>query len=257
MTGQAPLPLVPGELRGYRQFLVLDDGLYPVVHWAAGRWGSGREQARCSTGADHAVPDRDCTCGLYGWYDPSGTSGAYGGAKAVVAASGRIVLGDRGFRAARARVEAVALPLPLRWQPRGAARARQMLASSYPGVRVYRSARAMVRDHPPHDVGELGIGPVDRSPLRFRRAAHALWVLFVLAGYGVLLLPRESVADTLATWWPLLVLGLLAWQAALVTLMVRSSPDGRTETRPPQTGGPGRAQGPGSAGDDGAGPRPD
>ncbi|HEU0101028.1 MAG TPA: hypothetical protein VFR07_01765 [Mycobacteriales bacterium] len=229
MTGPPPLPLVPGELRGYRQFLLLQDGLYPVVHWAAGRWEPGRQVARCSAGGDHDVPARDCACGFYGWYDPSGTTGSYGGATAVIAASGRIVLGDRGFRAGRARVEAVALPMLLRWQPRGAARARRLLAEVYPDVQVYRSPRAMLRHYPPDDVRGLGVGPVDRTPLRCRRAAHALWALFVLAGYGVLLLPRESVASAMATWWPLLVLGVLAWQAALVTLMVRSQPSGRLE----------------------------
>ncbi len=248
MTAGAPVPLVPGELRGYRQFLLLDDGLYPVVHWAAGPWEDGGQVAGCSAGADHDVPSRDCTCGLYGWYDPSGTAGSYGGAKAVVAVSGRVVLGDRGFRAARGRVEAVTLPLPLRWQPRGAAKARRMLAARYPGVRVYRSVRQMVREYPPHDVRALGIGPVDRTPLRCRRAAFALWGLFVLAGYGVLLLPRARVADVAAAWWPLLVLGVLAWQAALVTLVVRSQP---AERGPSQFTGPAPPTRAGSADDDG------
>lgn len=220
----APVPLVPGELRGYRQFLLLEDGLYPVVHWAAGRWEPGGQVAGCSAGGDHEAPHRDCTCGFYGWYDPSGTAGSYGGAKAVVAVSGRVVLGDRGFRAARGRIEAVTLPVGLRWHPAGAARARRMLAERYPGVPVFGSSRAMVRAHPPHDVRELGIGPLDRMPLRCRRAAYALWALFVLAGYGVLLLPREAVARTMTTWWPLMVLGVLGWQVALVTLMVRSQP---------------------------------
>lgn len=228
MTAGSAVPLVPGELRGYRQFLLLEDGLYPVVHWAAGPWADSAQVAQCSTGAGHDVPARDCTCGLYGWYDPSGTSGSYGGARAVIAASGRIVLGDRGFRAARARVQAVALPVPLRWQPRGAARAREMLAARYPDVQVFRSTRQMVRAFPPHDVRELGIGPVDRSPLHCRRAALALWGLFVLAGYGVLLLPRAVVGQVAATWWPLLVLAVLAWQAALITLVVRSQPQERS-----------------------------
>lgn len=255
MTAAEPVPLVPGELRGYRQFLLLDDGLYPVVHWAAGPWEDGRQVARCSVGADHAVPARDCTCGLYGWYDPSGTSGSYGGARAVIAVSGRVVLGDRGFRAARGRVEAVALPLPLRWQPRGAPRARRMLAARYPDVQVYRSVRQMVREHPPHDVRELGVGPVDRTPLRCRRAAMALWGLFVLAGYGVLLLPRPRVAAVAATWWPLLVLAVLAWQAAMVALVVRSQPHERAPGAVKSTG-PAPDPRAGSTGDDGEVPRP-
>ena len=217
-------PLVPGELRGYRQFLLLEDGLYPVVHWAAGRWENGDQPARCSTGASHDVPDRGCTCGFYGWYHPTGTAGAYGGATATVAVSGRVVLGDRGFRAARGRVEAVALPLALRWQPGGATRARRMMAARYPGVPVYRTVRRMVRDHPPHDVSALGVGPVGRAPLRCRRAALVLWCLFVVTGYGVLLLPHGRVANVAATWWPVLVLGVLGWQVALIALMVRSQP---------------------------------
>lgn len=216
-----PVALVPGELRGYRQFLILSDGLYPVVHSGVGPW-SAVEVARCSSGSDHAPPARDCTCGLYGWYHPTGTTGSYGGAKAVVAISGRVVLGDRGFRAARARVEAVALPPLLRLQPRGVSQARRMLAERYPGVRVYRTARRMLKAYPPDDVTALGVGPVDRTPLRCRRAALALWALFVLAGYGVLLLPRHRVAAVAATWWPLLVVAVLAWQAALVALFVRS-----------------------------------
>ncbi len=224
MSTGADVPLVPGELRGYRQFLVLRDGLYPVVHWTAGAWAAEGHVAQCSTGAEHEAPARDCTCGLYGWYDPSGTAGAYGGATAVVAVSGRVVLGDRGFRAARGRVEAVALPVTVRWQPRGAGRARRMLAERYPGVQVYSSVRSMVRDHPPHDVRALGIAPVDRAPMWCRRGALALWGLFVLAGYGILLLPRATVADVARTWWPLLLLGLIAWQVALVALVVRSQP---------------------------------
>ncbi len=218
-----PVALVPGELRGYRQFLLLPDGLYPAVHWSAGRWEPGGAVARCTVGGEHDVPDRGCTCGFYGWYDPSGTEGAYGGATAVVAVSGRVVLGDRGFRAARARVEAVALPRPVRWQPRASRRARRALAEHYPEVAVYRSVREMVRAYPPHDVSSLGIGPVDRTPMHCRRAAFALWGLFVVVGYGVLLLPRASVAAFAATWWPLLVTAFLAWQGALIALLLRSS----------------------------------
>lgn len=233
MTGQ--VPLVPGELRGFREFLLTDAGLLPVVHRSAGPWRDGRQTAVCSTGAEHPPPARDCACGFYGWYDPSGTTGAYGGAKAVIAASGRVVLGDRGFRAGQARVVAVALPPSTRWLPRSAARAREVLAAHYPSVQVYRSAREMVRDHPPEDVTALGVGPLDRSPQRCRRAAVALWALFVAAAYGVLLLPRDAVADVAQTWWPLVVLTVVGWQALVVALVVRSQPDDRGG---PPTGAP-------------------
>lgn len=240
------LPLVPGELRGYRQFLVGDDGLYPVVHRAAGPWSAGVVHAVCSTVAEHEAPDRGCECGLYGWYDPSGTAGAYGGATAVVAVSGRVVLGDRGFRAARGRVVAVALPALLRLQPRAVGRARRMLAERYPTVQVYGSARRMVRDHPPEDVSALGVGPVDRSPLWCRRAAFALWGLFVVAGWSLLLLPRSTVAPVAATWWPLLLAAVIAWHAGLIALVLRSQP--APERRDGKTAGNGPVAGAGSTG---------
>ncbi len=249
MSAGVPVPLVPGELRGYRQFLLLEDGLYPVVHWAAGPWAQGWRDAACSVGGEHAAPDRGCTCGFYGWYDPSGMSGAYGGVRAVVAVAGRVVLGDAGFRAGRGRVVAMTLPVPLRWHPRATARVRAMLAARYPDVQVYRSMRQMLRDHPPDDLSNLGIGPVDRAPARCRRAALWLWALFVLAGYGVLLLPRERVAEIAAGWWPLLVAAVLAWQAAMVTLVVRSQPPAAAPGS-----GPGEA---GTSDDNRAGAGPD
>lgn len=227
------VPLVPAELRGYREFALREDGLGPVVHRASGAWADGVHHARCSTGAEHAAPARDCTCGLYGWYDPSSAVGSYGGLRAVVAFSGRVVMADRGFRAARGRIEAVALPRSLRWRPHAAAAARTTLAEHHPSVAVYRSVREMVRDHPPDDLGALGVEPPDRSPLWCRRAAFALWALFVVAGHGLLLLPRDRVSAVAAVWWPLLVLAVVAWQAAMVVLLARSSP---RERRPPPGG---------------------
>ena len=62
--------LVPGELRGYRQFSLKDDGLYPLVHTVCGPWDGQLQRAVCASGARHASPAPDCLCGLYGWYLP-------------------------------------------------------------------------------------------------------------------------------------------------------------------------------------------
>src|SRR4051812_44420423 len=128
--------LVAGELRGYRQFALREDGLYPLVH-ASGRWDGGVHRAQCASGETHAAPDRNCACGLYGWYLPGAATVCLGAANAVIAARGRCILGDRGFRAEAARIEAVALPPSVRWLPGSAARARQMLAVRYPDTVVY------------------------------------------------------------------------------------------------------------------------
>jgi hypothetical protein len=213
--------LVAGELRGYRQFHLRADGLYPLVHSGSGPWDGELERARCTVGSEHVAPARECRCGLYAWYLPGSATVALGPASAVVAARGRCVLGDRGFRAGQARIEAVSLPGLVRWNLAAAARARRMLATQYPQTRVYGSARRMLKDFPPHDVRALGIDPPRDRSRGYRAAAIGLGVAVVLATYSLAFLPRDAVAHTLSRWWPLLVLLAVAWQAGLVWLISR------------------------------------
>ena len=213
--------LVPGELRGYRQFEVRADGLYPLVHTGSGPWAGTLERAGCAAGADHSPPATDCRCGLYGWYLPGTATVLLGPANAVIAARGRCVLGDRGFRAAEARIEAVALPAAVRWNPRAASSARHMLAQRYPRTRVYRSVRQMVKDHPPQDVRALGIHPPRDPSRRYRAAAAATYVSGLILTALLAAVPLV-VAREVGKWWLLvLLLFVLAWQAGLVWLLAR------------------------------------
>jgi len=213
--------LVAGELRGYRQFDLRDGGLFPLVHSSAGPWAGGIEHARCDAGGEHEPPAPGCRCGLYAWYLPGSATVALGPASAVVAARGRCVLGDRGFRAASARIEAVTLPVLVRMHPVAARRAREMLARRYPGVRVYGSVRRMLKEHPPHDVRSLGIQPPRDRSRGYRAAAALLWLGVVLLAYSFAVLPRAAVASTVTRWWPAFVVLAVAWQAGLVWLFLR------------------------------------
>jgi hypothetical protein len=216
-----PPELVPGELRGYRQFELRADGLYPLVHTGSGPWAGRLERARCTAGLDHAPPGADCRCGLYGWYRPGTATVLLGPANAVIAARGRCVLGDRGFRAAEARIEAVALPAAVRWNPRAASRARHMLAQRYPRTRVYRSVRQMLKDHPPHDVRALGIDPPADRSRRYRIAAAATYVTGMILIAVLAALPLVS-AGAVDKWWLLAgFLFVLGWQAGLVWLLAQ------------------------------------
>ncbi len=213
--------LVPGELRGYRQFELRADGLYPLVHSDSGPWDGRLEHARCATGAEHPPPAAECRCGLYAWYLPGSATVSLGPASAVVAARGRCILADRGFRAAEARIEAVTLPAAVRWNPPVASRARRMLAEQYPGTRVYSSERRMLKDHPAQDVSPLGIDPpLDRSR-GYRAAVVALWAAVLVLTSTLAALPRFAVARGFEHWWPVLVLLTVAWQAGLVWLLTR------------------------------------
>lgn len=227
--------LVPGELRGYRQFQLRGDGLYPLVHVQFGPWQGRLEHARCAAGGEHPSPASDCRCGLYAWYLPGSATVSLGPASAVVVARGRCILGDRGFRAAAARIEAVALPAVVRWFPPTAARARRMLAARYPDTRVYTSVRRMLRDFPPDDVSELGIDPPPDRSRGYRAAAGWLWAGLVMIGYSFVALPGGTLSHA-SQWWPMLVVAAVGWQAALVWVFVRlltlQSPTAPARRRP-------------------------
>ena len=237
--GRLPGPdLVAGELRGYRQFELRADGLYPTVHGECGPWGGRLEKARCATGADHAAPEASCRCGLYGWYLPGSATVALGPVSAVVAVRGRCILGDRGFRAAEGRIEAVALPAAVRWTPSAARRARQMLAARYPRTTVYDSTRQMLKDYPPHDVSGLGIDPPRDRSRALRTAVVALWAAVLLPTYALAAMHGDQPAAVVASWWPLVVLLAVGWQVGLVWLFTRllalqsGNPSGRRSRGP-------------------------
>lgn len=213
--------LVVGELRGYRQFDLRLDGLYPRVHAQVGPWQGRLERARCVVAPAHEAPAPGCTCGLYAWYLPGSATVALGPASAVVAASGRCILGDRGFRAAAARIEAVALPAHVLWNPWTGARTRRMLATRYPGTTVYATARRMIRDHPPHDLSGLGITPPADRSRAYRTAALVLSAVVIVPVYALFLVPPDAIAPAMATWWPAFVLGVVLWQAGIVWLLTR------------------------------------
>ena len=213
--------LVPGELRGYRQFELRSDGLYPLVHGECGPWNGKIERARCARGRDHAAPATDCRCGLYGWYLPGSATVAIGPANAVISVRGRCVLGDRGFRAAQAHIDAVALPVAVRWNPKAARRVRQMLAASYPHTAVYDSTRLMLKDYPPHDVRGLGIDPPRDRSRGYRAALMILWVTVVLPTYALAAVPRATISDTVARWWPILLVLAIGWQVGMGWLLTR------------------------------------
>ena len=213
--------LVVGELRGYRQFDLRPDGLYPRVHAKVGPWHGRLERASCVVAPEHQAPVSGCTCGLYAWYLPGSATVTPGPVSAVVAASGRCILGDRGVRAAAARIEAVALPGRLLWRPWAAARVRRMLAARYPNTRVYATVRRMIRDHPPQDVTGLGITPPPDRSRGYRAAALALSAAVMVPTYSLFLLPRDAIAQTVSTWWPVFVLVVVLWQAGIVWLLSR------------------------------------
>ncbi|RCW45701.1 hypothetical protein DFQ14_1022 [Halopolyspora algeriensis] len=225
-----PPALVPQELRGYRRFLLTGGNLWPPVHADCGPWDARLERATCGQGSEHAAPDAECGCGLYGWYHPSRAtrSSGFGDVSAVIAARGRIILGEDGFRAAGARIEAVTVPTRARLWPGASHRIQRLLAERYPQTVVYRSRRRMLRDHPAGDLRELGITVRVSTTARYVRSALGVWVLGVLALCSAALLLPTSMVQARPAVWATVLGGVVLWQALLIWLAGRCSETPRT-----------------------------
>ncbi len=96
-----------------------------------------------------------------------------------------------------------------------------MLGASYPRATVYDSMRQMLRDYPPHDVRGLGIDPPRDRSRHYRAAVMILWVTVVLPTYALAAVPRETISNTVALWWPLLLVLAIGWQVGMVWLVTR------------------------------------
>lgn len=160
--GENARSLVPGSLRGYRTWRLasrlenVPDGMLPMtsvtrrdVLWTPTMTASctpevGPTARRRAEDGSHAAPSSSCKCGIYAWYEPDDTALLRARVFGAVEASGLVLMGDRGFRAERARVTAVVTRRP-----------RLAAACSRAGIAVYRRKRDLIRDHPPEDVTAL------------------------------------------------------------------------------------------------------
>jgi hypothetical protein len=157
-------PLVPGSLRGYRTWwragwrASVPDGMLPLtsvtrrhVVWTSTlsarcvpRDCAGSGPGSAALPDDHAAPRAGCNCGIYAWYAPDDAGILSASVFGVIEASGRVLMGERGFRAERARITAVVT------------RNRRVAAAcTRAGIAVYRHRRDLLRDHPPDDLSSL------------------------------------------------------------------------------------------------------
>lgn len=143
--------LVPGGLRGYRTWTweptrgPLRSRGYP--------WIGAQLRAVCDIGGEHDAPYQQCACGIYGWYRADDSRLIPGVVFGAVEASGRVLLGDYGFRAEHARVTG----LVTTWRP-------LVEWCDAHDVRVFRSRRELVAALPPDDVTELLGHPIPTGP---------------------------------------------------------------------------------------------
>ena len=159
----APDLIVP--LVGFRQWRIADGGLASVYDGA--RWADGSLTARCDRGhSPDEVPAKECSCGVYAYYDPcprtasATTPDLVGGAVVIW---GRVEAHIYGMRGGRAQIVALELPLS-----RGRKRRAVLETAEVLGVPAvpHRSLKAVALEH-----GEV-LAPALRPKKTLTRAAN-------------------------------------------------------------------------------------
>ncbi len=204
--------LVPGVLRGFRCWALPLPGARQArglplasIRRPGLRWTQPM-RAGCDVDPDHeaaGAPVHGCTCGLYAWYLPRNAVVLPGTVFGVIEASGRVLMADRGFRAERARVRAVA--------SRDAA---VVAACRRAGIETFRTRRQLLRAYPADDVSAL----IPPPPRHRRGLLNALAALLVTFG-PLLAVAATAVgrAPALVTVWfvlQTLVVAALTWRVA-------------------------------------------
>jgi hypothetical protein len=164
-SGQAAEPgFAIGSVTGYRWWALPRPGA-GATSWSPGglrgmhdTWADGLIAARCigdlTGGApEHspgAVPQDGCSCGFWGYWElpPQYSMGGMLPVTGVIEGSGKTLIGETGFRCARAQVRALHLPDAGLGPGRHAA-AEAWLERAYPHATLYRVLGVMTTEYPP------------------------------------------------------------------------------------------------------------
>ena len=141
-----PAPDLIVALVGFRQWRLANGVPYSVYDGAP--WRQAGITARCDRGhGPEEVPAKDCSCGVYAYYDPcprtasAATPDLIGGAVVVW---GRIEAHAYGLRSRHARVVALELPLSRGRKRRAVVEVAELLG--VPAV-PHRSLKAVALEH--------------------------------------------------------------------------------------------------------------
>lgn len=113
---EGPAPDLIDPIIGYRQWRLRDRTLTSLFNDT--RWDEMQLSARCDSREHHpeVVPDHDCSCGIYAYYDPCPRTASAVTRDLVAGAVimwGRVELHGTGLRAEHAQIVALEMPLSL------------------------------------------------------------------------------------------------------------------------------------------------
>lgn len=115
-------PLIPGTLRGYREWKYDEVGQLRPITFHSKIWRGGEQTAKCGVPPcpnpesclepawHHSpvpAPVQECTCGVYAYLAPNPLRRRPGVVFGAIEAWGKVVIHETGFRAQHARVIAL------------------------------------------------------------------------------------------------------------------------------------------------------
>lgn len=105
-----------GSVAGVRWWRLLTGAEGGRLSGVRASWAPGENIAKCGRGmtaGTHVVPDENCGCGFWAYWSPPGPDNEHGFKLAVlgvVEGYGKTLIGERGFRCAKARITALHVP---------------------------------------------------------------------------------------------------------------------------------------------------
>ncbi len=159
--------LIPSSVLGFRQWYWKNGS---ISSYGDSKWSNGSLTSVCErfTGLgeekeDHSSPELDCTCGIYAHYLPLESYERTHNVFGVVEASGRLLMGTKGFRAEKAKIVALSGYGPsTQWFS-----TKEKTRGIYPedvvdfctriGVPYFPTVKQMVYEFPQVDLRSLGV----------------------------------------------------------------------------------------------------
>lgn len=102
-----------GSVAGARWWNLQLRGGIPELGGVHGPWTLGENIAKCRASRDHQVPDDDCGCGLWAYWQVPDALNPHGFGRpvlGVIEGYGRTLIGAKGFRCEKARIAALHFP---------------------------------------------------------------------------------------------------------------------------------------------------
>lgn len=159
--------LIPSSLLGFRQWYWKEGS---ISSFGNSKWTNGSLTSVCErfsvlgeTKEEHSSPDMDCSCGIYAHYLPLESYERTYNIFGVIEASGRILMGTKGFRAEKAKIVALSGYGPstqwftTREKTRGIFPPDVVDFCTSIGVPYFPTVKQMVYEFPQVDLTSLGV----------------------------------------------------------------------------------------------------